>query len=260
MAENLNKRPKRGILKSSTSFEQRDHPVGDGAAAAGSTSDQHRLKNPHFDESNIAATLHPPDKDYGFMKIDEPKTPYEYNKEELDEEDDEAYPGSGGGGGSGGHNDELNPNILAARIAMEVATGHKHAREDRISEDVDGGGGRSEDGAVGGGHPPRARRLSEPSADEEDLALLSPEERENRRKFEQKRKAHYNEFYALKMARQLMAQEDEEEESADEAGSIQTNNPVSNTTTSNSTNKDSITTPTQHTKDSHEDSMEAMQS
>ena len=54
--------------------------------------------------------------------------------------------------------------------------------------------------------------MSEPSGDEADLSLLSPEERDQRRKFEQKRKAHYNEFYALKMARQLIAQEEEEEE------------------------------------------------
>ncbi len=44
------------------------------------------------------------------------------------------------------------------------------------------------------------------SADEEDLQLLSPEERERRSKFEQKRKMHYNEYYAVKMARQLMDQ------------------------------------------------------
>ncbi len=41
---------------------------------------------------------------------------------------------------------------------------------------------------------------------QEDLQLLSPEERDRRKKFEQKRKMHYNEFYAVKMARQLMEQ------------------------------------------------------
>ncbi len=58
---------------------------------------------------------------------------------------------------------------------------------------------------------PRPRRISEPSGDEEDLALLTPEERERRKSFEQKRKAHYNEFYAVKMARQLMEQEQDDE-------------------------------------------------
>jgi len=153
MAENLIKKPKRGILKQSTSFEHH----GDESASK-------CMKEPHFDESNILATLHPVDKDYGFMKIDEPKTPFgTYDSEDELEKD------------------ELDANLLAARITAE---GHKG---------------------------PRPRRISEPSADTEDLNLLSPQEREKRLKFEQKRKAHYNEFYAVKMARQLMEDADDDE-------------------------------------------------
>jgi len=157
MAENLKMAPKRGILKQSTSFEHRGE-------------EKSMIKEPHFDESNILATLHPADKDYGFMKIEEPKTPFEpaYSSDE-----------------EGQVVDELDAGLLAAKIAAE---GHKG---------------------------PRPRRISEPSGDVEDLNLLSPEEREKRRSFEAKRKQHYNEYQAVKMARALIAKDEDDDEDDD---------------------------------------------
>ena len=56
----------------------------------------------------------------------------------------------------------------------------------------------------------RHPRISEPSGDAEDIAVLPPEEREKRKSFECKRKQHYNEFQAVKMARALMDEDNSE--------------------------------------------------
>lgn len=93
MAHNLQKKPSKGILKTSRSI--------DGHETSPSTSK--RSKEQRFDEMNIMQTFHPADKDYGHMKVQEPKTPYSEPVE------GDLEPG-----------DELDANILAAKLAASM--------------------------------------------------------------------------------------------------------------------------------------------
>ncbi|KAG4066217.1 hypothetical protein HA402_000441 [Bradysia odoriphaga] len=145
------KKPCKGILKPSSSFDK--HTV------AGNR------KSAKFDEINVLQTYHPPDKDYGHMKIEEPKTPYR-----VAEGDEDSI-------------DQLDFELLAKKL-----------------EDC------------------RSQELSS-SDDEEE----SPEQKVKRNEFEKRRKMHYNEFDAVRRARQLIEEEDDDDESEGESSRTQCN-------------------------------------
>ncbi|XP_039267576.1 protein phosphatase inhibitor 2-like isoform X2 [Styela clava] len=92
--------PVRGILKTSKSnHDQIDLKSKDAA---------------RFDEMNILATYHPPDKDYGHMKIDEPKTPYRHDRDDVEPE-------------------AVDPDELARRLASSEESHHHHHRARTVS-------------------------------------------------------------------------------------------------------------------------------
>ncbi|UJR09869.1 hypothetical protein I4U23_014091 [Adineta vaga] len=92
---NLNMLPARSILKTTTSIdenrlENNQETTTTYPATGMKRSESKSHKIPHFDEMNIIATYHPIDKDYGHMKIEEPKTPYVAN-DNIDEEMDTEF-------------------------------------------------------------------------------------------------------------------------------------------------------------------------
>ncbi|XP_067140205.1 protein phosphatase inhibitor 2-like [Centruroides vittatus] len=156
------KKPRKSILKTSSSFDQTE-------------ASKNAINKPiKWDEMNILQTLHPLDKDYGYMKVDEPKTPFSYYDDSVDLSDQEA--------------ETLDPELLARKINLSKESPRK-CSDDKNNEV------------------------------EESLG-----DRVKSKVFEYKRKLHYNEYYAVKLARKLMAEEDDDDDDDSDSDEDEINN------------------------------------
>ncbi|KAL7991184.1 hypothetical protein Chor_012839 [Crotalus horridus] len=175
-----------------------------------SRGEEYEKKTQKWDEMNILATYHPPGKDYGLMKIDEPSTPYHSLKEEDAGSDAEDSP-------------VPTADILAKKLAAAAqGQGPKilARQEDSSEEEEEDDEGLRFLHAQSNTEAPVASDTSSAFfpglsyffswwlhgsvAKPTGLAGLCMKKK---RQFEMKRKMHYNEAQNIKLARQLIAKE-----------------------------------------------------
>lgn len=210
--DNLNKRPSKGILRFS-----------EGSSRSNSVE-----KDIKWDETNIKETLHPTDKDYGFMPIDEPPTPYSrspgYVSGENSEDDEDLHNRT---------SDLLNKvskKIKEPPVTIENVEGlldEEVLQEIEKESDTDfmNGSGSSalamEQACTSSSSSvmtPTSSRMH--FEDESDISSTSGTGcgSAGKNDFELKRKRHYNEFHAVKLAKKLMEREQDDEEDEETRG------------------------------------------
>uniref|UniRef100_A0A1I8A1S8 Protein phosphatase inhibitor 2 n=1 Tax=Steinernema glaseri TaxID=37863 RepID=A0A1I8A1S8_9BILA len=167
--ECLKLQPKKSILKvKQPSFDTAVPPK------KASVGDSHA----RFDEMNILQTYHPTDKDYGHMKIDEPKTPFHI---QSDSEEDAGTSGS-----------RRRVSLVAGVDAEKLA----EAMEKNLIPNA----------------TPAVVRPGEDDGVESDKEHMSAEDLKHKIEFEKKRRAHYDEGAALRAGKDKMLLDDDDEE------------------------------------------------